>query len=382
MSASDVAYLDAAAGTPLHPAARDALIAALDAYGDPRARHAAGRAARRLVERARAQLADAIGAEADEILFAGGAAEANAMAILGVAHATPGGRIVVGVLEHPSILDAARASGLEVVEVDCDEHGRVDVDRFAAEVARPRTLIASVGHASHALGAMQPLAECASIARAHGVLTHADACQTLPSLPVDVRALGVDLLTVSANTAYGPPGVAALFVRRGLAVDPLLHAGGHSARGPESNVPGIAAMGAAVEALTPEVPELAGRLWRLSARLRRGLEEAGILVIGHATQRVPQIVTWAVEDVDDETLLMTLEDRGILAGLVEAAPLARVGLASRGAAVVRMSLHRETTEADIDRVLDRVPDAVRSLREMAVRAGSARREPGRRPPKD
>lgn len=372
---SEPIYLDAAAATPLHPRAAEALRSALAAFGDPRAPHGPGRAARAVLERARARVASAIGADPDEIIFCGGAPQANARAIPGtVAPDGPGGRIVTTMLEHPSVLEAAKVTGLDVVEVACDEHGRVDVDGFSAAVAVPGTALATVQHASQDTGSVNALAECAGMARMAGARVHTDASHTVPVLPVDVHALGVDLLTISGRQAYAVPGVAALYARRGLSPDPLFRGeGGRGQAGPEANVPGAAALGAALEALRPEIPELAGRLWALSGQLREGLKGsgAGIRVLGHPTQRLPQIVSWAVSGIDAETLLMSLEDRGIVAGIASPGPLVRAGLARPGDVVVRMGLSRDTTEVHVERVLEVVPDVVRSLRTMARRADVA-----------
>ena len=373
-------YLDAAGGTPMRIEALTAMETARGAFADPRAAHRQGREARDVLEQARGDVAAAIGADPDETVLTTGGAHANALAILGVRRAARG-RIVTSTLEHRSVAEAASASGLEVVEVGTDEFGRVDVDRWAAEVARPATILASLQHASQDLGTMQPLAECARLAREHGVLMHADACQALPSLPVDAKALGVDLLSVSARKAYGPPGAGALYVRRGFDVDPFLRgeARPHAAW-PRPNVAAAAAMAGALHALRPEIPDLAGRLWALSERLRRGLAEAdpAIRVLGHPTHRLPHIVSWSVVGIDPETLFMALEDRGILAGAGRSSVLARAGLVEAGAAVVRLGLWRETSEDDVDRVVAAVPDIVGRLRGMAARVATVDGSPRER----
>jgi cysteine desulfurase len=379
-------YLDGAAATPLHPAAREALLQALDAFADPRGHHAAGRRARGRLEAARTAVAARIGAQPDEIVFTSGGTEANALAVFGTVLATsvgeiggPGGyprrRIVLGPLEHPSVLEAARLSGVEVVEVGSDPSGAIDVDAFEREVAVPGTALACVQHASHLVGTIQPVAECARLARAFGVRFHTDARQTLPVLPVDVRALGVDLLSIAGRTAYGPAGVGALFVRRGLDLRPLIpgERGERRLRAGLPNLPGIAGLAAALAAMQPELPDLAERLWRLSDLVRRGLEgsDEAIRVLGHPTRRVPHIVTWTASGVDPETLLMTLEDRGISTGVVPTEQLERAGLASPGEVAVRFGLTTETTEEEVERVLAIVPPAVRDLRVIGARTESA-----------
>jgi cysteine desulfurase len=258
-----------------------------------------------------------------------------------------------------------------VVEIPCDEAGRIRVDRFAAEVSRAGTALASVHHASPDLGTMQPVAECARIAREAGVRFHADACQSAASLPVDAGALGVDLLTVSSHKAYGPPGAAVLFARRGIRVDPLLRGAPRPDRaGPAPDVPALAGMAEAFLAMKPEVADLAGRLWGLSARLRSGLDdpETGLRVLGHPTHRVPHLVSVAVSGIDRETLFMTLEDRGLLVGEARSDVLTRAGLVRAGDVVVRFGLTKDSTAADVDRVLEVLPGVTRLLQGISRRA--------------
>jgi len=363
-------YLDGAGSTPVLPHAADATARALTEFGDPRGPHRVARRAAALLERTLTAAAAAIGADQDEVHAAPSGSHANALALLGTM--PPGaGRILVTALEHASVAEAAAASGLQVVEVPCDRDGRIDVDRFASEVALPRTLLASVHHVSPDLGTMQPVAECARIAREAGVRFHTDACQTPVSLPVDASAMGVDLLTLSSHKAYGPAGAGLLFARRGVRVDPFLR--GEVRPGRAQPVPGVAALAGMAEALTlmqGEVADLAARLWELSGRLRTALDDAdaGLRVLGHPTHRAPHIVAVAVSGVDRETLLMTLEDRGVLSGESRSDVLVRAGIARAGEIVLRLGLTRNSTGDDVDRVLDVLPDISRRLRGIARRS--------------
>jgi len=373
-------YLDGAGATPILPQAADATARALREFGDPRGAHRVARRAAALLERSLTAAAAAVGADQDEVLAAPSGSHANALAVLGT---TPSanGRIVVSTLEHASVLEAAAASGLHVVEVPCGEDGRIDVDRFASEVALPHTLLASVHHVSPDLGTMQPVAECARIAREAGVPFHTDACQSAGSLPVDARALGVDLLTLSSHKAYGPAGAGLLFARRGVRVDPFLR--GEVRPGRANPVPNVAALAGMAEALTllkGEIADLAARLWELSGRLRSGLDdaEAGLRVLGHPTHRAPHLVAVAVSGVDRETLLMTLEDRGVLPGEARSDVLVRAGVARAGEIVLRLGLTRDSTGGDVDRVLEMLPDVSRRLRGIARRSGAAEEDAARR----
>ena len=362
---SHAVYLDAAASTPPRPEALDAASRAAERYADPTSTHLAARAARGALEHARGVVAEALGAQTDEVVFTSGGTEANALAVLGAsrARAERTGRFVAGSLEHASIVEAVRASDMELVAIGCDGAGRVDVDRWAEEVAKPGVAMAAIQHASHLVGSIQPVAECIRLARPYGVPVLVDACQTLATLPIDAAALGADLLSVSGHKAYGPPGAGALFVRRGTALSPLFagDARERRLRAGMPNLPGVVGTGAALEACRPELADRAAHLWSLTDRLRSGLVEAGIDVLGHPTQRAPHIVTWTAPGVDAETLLMTLEDRGILTSTVPAEPLVDAGLARPGDVVVRFGLWPGISAEDIERVLDAVPAVVRDL---------------------
>jgi cysteine desulfurase len=249
-------YLDYAATTPVHPDVAAAVLEVLrEDWGNPSSIHGRGRRARRCVEAARTRVAELIGAEPDEVVFTSGGTEADNLAVLGAARAAReegrGAHVVTSAVEHHAVLDACgalAAEGFEVSVLPVDRAGRVD-PAAAEDAIRDDTVLVSVMLANNELGTIQPVGAIARAAHARGALVHTDAVQAAGQIPVDVRALGVDLLTLSAHKIYGPKGVGALFVRRGVRLAPLVHGGSQERRwrpGTE-NVPGIVGFGVAAE---------------------------------------------------------------------------------------------------------------------------------------
>jgi cysteine desulfurase len=379
-------YLDHASATPLDERARVALLAALDEFADPLRVHGDGLAAKRLLDDARATVAGALGAQPDEIVFTSGGTESVALAIWGGVRPVRelGTRIVTTTVEHPAVggvLYTLETDGFDSVLVEVDHNGSIDLDAFAAEIRRPGTLLASVHHANHEVGTIQPIAECARVCREAGVLFHTDACQTVGHLPVDATALGVDLLSISGHKFGGPPGIGALYVRRGvpIAAYPCGDDRERRRRSGVENVPGVAAMAAALETRLEGMNDEVARGWALTDMIRAGIAERveGASVHGHATQRVPHLVCFSVPDLDAEIMSMALDDRGfrIAAGSncsgaagEASSVLEHMGVAST--ASFRIGVGPDTTEDDAERLLATLPSLVSDLREVRA-AGDA-----------
>jgi cysteine desulfurase len=370
-------YLDAASTTPLHPRARAALLEAMDGFGDPSRLYGRGRRARTLLDRSRERLAAAVGAAPDEVIFTSGGTEAANLAVTGMARAAGRRRhLVVSAVEHTSVLAPARAlagQGFEVTEVGVDGTGRVDPDELA-EAVRDDTLLVCLQHANHEVGTIQPVQEAAALAHERRALVLVDACQTLGRLPVDMAELGADLLVASGHKCYGPPGTGFLVASGRARPWPVLVGDEreHRRRAGMENLPGIAAMAAAVTARVAEAPGERDRMAGLASRLLAGLATIPEVVVhGDPGQRLPHLVAFSVLYIEGEALLLLLDGEGIAVHSGSSCTadsqepshvLAAMGAITHGS--VRVSFLRDTTESDVDRLLAVLPAAVADLREM------------------
>lgn len=380
-------YLDNCSAVPLDERARRALVDALDAFADPLRLHADGQRSRRLLDDARGSVAETIGAQPDEVVFTSGGTESVTLAIWGAVRPIReiGNRIVTTTVEHPAVVGVGHvleADGFEVVLVPVDARGLLDLGAFATEVRKPGTLLGSVQHANHEVGTLQPIAEAARLCREAGVLFHTDACQTVGRLPVDVRELGVDLLSLSAHKFGGPPGVGALYVRRGvpLAAYPCGDERERRRRAGAENIPGIAGMAAALSAWREEMGDRVTRQWALSDRLRRGIEERvpGANTHGHPTQRVPHLVCFSVPGLDTEVLAMALDDRGFrlsvgsdCSGIASEPSYVLRSMGLPNTPSFRIGLGPQTREDDVDRFLDTLVTLVSELSKIQASASRA-----------
>jgi cysteine desulfurase len=374
-----VTYLDHNAITPMRPEAAEAVRAALGVFGNPSSLHAAGRAARDLLDGARARAAAALGARAAEVVFTSGATESAALAIRGALAAAPAGRreLVLTAVEHPCVRDLAAAlaaGGTPVAVVPVDRLGLPDGEAFRAAVTE-RTAIACAMLANNETGVVLPVPELAAAARAQGALFLCDAVQAVGKIPVDFRALGADLLALSGQKLGGPRGAGALLVRGGVALAPVL--GGHQERGRRGgteNLPGIAGLGAAVEAAAAQRAAEASRMAALRDRLEAGLLDRvpGARVNGAGAPRLPTTSSITFPGVDGEALLMALDLEGICASAGAACTsgstrpshvLSAMGLSAGDArATLRLSLGWCSSGDDVERALEVIPPLVRRVR--------------------
>ncbi|PIQ83470.1 MAG: cysteine desulfurase NifS [Candidatus Omnitrophica bacterium CG11_big_fil_rev_8_21_14_0_20_63_9] len=378
-------YLDYVSSTPVLPEVRAAMAEALEKGANPSSIHQAGQKARERLEKARKQVAALIHAKPAEIYFTSCGTESNNWALRGLmaANKRKGNHISVSAIEHPSVSLVARRLELEgaakVTILPVDGDGIVSAQALK-QLLTPQTVLVSVMLANGEVGTIEPIKEMAAIAHEQGALFHTDAIATVGHNPVDVKALGVDALSMSANQFYGPPGAAALFVRDGVRILPLLEGGGQEtgARSGTEALPAIVGMGAAAEIAKRELPSRMARLSMLRDRLRDGLKERieGLRLNGSWSSRLPHNLHICIDGVSSESLVLGLDQAGIAAGLGSACNsksmrpshvLKAMGLTdeqAKGALV--LSLGEQTTEKEIDRALELIPSVVQKLRNVTA----------------
>jgi cysteine desulfurase len=375
-------YLDFHATTPVDPRVLETMLPYFTKqFGNPASRqHAYGWEAHKAVEHARAQIGALIGAPPADIVFTSGATESNNLAIKGAAHALRdrGDHIVTVATEHKSVLDSCKRlerEGCRVTRLGVDAQGFIDLDELRSAITE-RTVLISVMAANNEIGVLQPLEEIGAIAQQRGVLFHTDAAQAAGKIPLDVTAMGIDLLSLTGHKCYGPKGAGALYVRRRkpkLSLSCQIDGGGHEngLRSGTLNVPGIVGVGRAAEICREEMPAERARLTVMRDRLFAGLQKeiSDVRLNGPAPDRRLPHNLHVSFDVEGEALVMALGDVAVSAGSAcssgSQAPshvLQAIGATGdRAGASIRFGLGRTTTDADIDFAIDRVSAVVRSL---------------------
>jgi cysteine desulfurase len=375
-----VTYLDHNAITPVRPEAAAAVARALSAFGNPSSVHAAGREARALLDEARARVAAALGVAARDVVFTSGATESATLAIRGVLGAAPEGRtsLVVTAVEHPCVLDLARdlaRHGTPVQVVPVDRAGVVDLEVLRHAVS-PETALVCCMLANNETGVLQPVAEAADLAHEAGALFFCDAVQAAGKIPVDLPSLRADLAAITSQKFGGPRGAGALWIAPGVRLAPI--AGGHQERGRRAgteNLPGLAGMGAALQAAGADLAGEAERIRRLRDRLEAGLRAAipGARVNGLGAPRLPNTLSITMPGADGEALLIALDLEGICASAGAACTsgsttpshvLSAMGLSvDEARATLRLSLGWNSTDADVDHALRVMPGLVARVRD-------------------
>ncbi len=365
----DRIYLDWNATTPLRPEAREAMAAALELSGNPSSVHAEGRQARRLVEEARARVAGAVGVSPRNLVFTSGGTEANALALtpgLRRGSGLPVQRLLVSAVEHASVLSGGRFPTEAIEHVGVTRSGLLDLDRLRALLAGGAPALVSVMLANNETGAIQPVNEAAEIIHQAGGLLHVDAIQAFGKIPLDINALGADLITVSAHKIGGPKGVGALILADGVrGFEPVLRGGGQELgrRAGTENVAGIAGFGAAARAAMSALQRDAARLEALRSQLESGLRRTpGVIVFSGEAPRLPNTVLFTIPGLRAETAVIGFDLAGIAVSSGSACSSGKVQpshvLEAMGfgpelaQGAVRLSLGWSTTSQDIDRCLE------------------------------
>ena len=386
MSVKTPVYLDNNATTPVDPRVLEAMMPYLtEHFGNAASRsHGFGWNAEAAVEGARQQVASLIGADAKEIIFTSGATESDNLAIKGAVemHRDKGNHVITCATEHKAVLDTCKylaEHGCEVTFLPVDEQGLVTAEQVDQAIT-DRTVLISIMAANNEVGTIHPVAEIGRVAKARGVLLHSDATQAYGKIPLDVEAMGIDLLSLSAHKIYGPKGVGALYVRRRdprvrLAIQ--MHGGGHE-RGMRSgtlNVPGIVGLGAAAEICGREMAAEARRLAALRDRLHQGVTGRldQVTLNGHPTARLPNTLNLSFAYVEGESLMMKMKDVAVSsasactsASLEPSFVLRAMGLPDELAhGSIRFSLGRFTTAEEIDFAVEQVAAAATELRELS-----------------
>ncbi len=375
-------YLDHAATTPLSPA----VLAAMTPYftgvfGNASSIHGEGREAKRAVENARRQVAKALNAAIpQEIYFTAGGSESDNWALKGAAFVHGSGHIITTAIEHHAVLHTCEwleKQGFSVTCLPVDGFGRLSAAQVERAL-RPDTFLVSVMSANNEVGTLEPIGEIGELCRSRGVLFHTDAVQAVGAIPLDVQAMHIDLLSLSGHKLYGPKGVGALYIRKGVRIDPLIHGGAQERgyRAGTENLPGIVGLGKAVEMAHASLSDHAARMTALRDRLIEGLTARvpGTHLNGHPTQRLPGNVNISFDGVEGEALLLRLDLVGVAASSGSACTsgaldpshvLMALGLSEAAAnGALRLTLGTETTQDEIDRVLDILPPIVADLRRM------------------
>lgn len=377
-------YLDNYAATPVLAEVAEAMLPYLSVeFGNPSSLHRRGDTARQAVEEAREKVAALMNAGPDEIIFTSGGTEANNLAVKGIALAArkKGNHIVVSSVEHFSVLHAARTLekfGMEVTEVPVDSYGTVD-PQAVREAITPGTVLVSVMTANGEIGTVQPVPEIAAVAAEKGVPFHTDAVAAAGSMPLDVGQSGADAVSIASDLLYGPKGVGALRVRKGLRLMPLLDGGVQEGgrRGGTENVPGIVGMGMAAEITARDLESRAGRLRAMSSELLRRLPGSipRLSVTGHPEERLPWNASFVVEFIEGEGMLLFLDQKGIAVSSGSAC----TSRALKGSHVLTacdipaetaqgsllFSFGPENRPRDVDYVIETLPPIVERLRQMS-----------------
>ena len=384
MGAQRTIYLDHAATTFVKPEVLEAMIPYFTEYfGNPSSIYGIARDSKKAIETARVQTAKALGADPDEIYFTSGGSESDNWAIKGVALANRkrGNHIITTQIEHHAVLHTCKfleKEGFEVTYLPVDQYGLVNPEDLENAITE-KTILISVMYANNEIGTIEPVGDLGAIARNHKIYFHTDAVQAIGNIPIDVKSQNIDLLSLSAHKFYGPKGAGALYIRKGVRIENLIHGGGQERkrRAGTENIAGIVGLGKAIELATADIPGHNAAITAMRDRLLKGVLEKipNARLNGHPEKRLPGNFNVSFEFIEGESMLLWLDDEGICASTGSACTsgslepshvLLATGLPveiSHGS--LRLTLGDANKEGDVDFVLDILPKVVQKLRDMS-----------------
>jgi cysteine desulfurase len=384
MGSQRIIYMDHSATTFVKPEVLYAMIPYFtEHFGNPSSVYGIARDSKKAIDAARVQTARALGADPEEIYFTSGGSESDNWAIKGIALANRnrGNHIITTQIEHHAVLHTCQfleKEGFEVTYLPVDQYGLVNPRDLETAITE-KTILVSIMYANNEIGTIEPVAELGAIARRHKVYFHTDAVQVIGNVPLDVKASNIDLLSLSAHKFYGPKGVGALYIRKGVRIDNLIHGGGQERkrRAGTENIAGIVGLGKAIEMATADIPGHNAKIRAMRDRLIRGVLEKipHARLNGHPEKRLCGNVNISFEFIEGESMLLWLDDAGICASTGSACTsgslepshvLLATGLPveiSHGS--LRLTLGDANTEADVDVVLEVLPNVVTKLRDMS-----------------
>jgi len=384
-------YLDNNATTPLHPEVKKTLIEAMDVFGNPSSMHSFGRIARKKVEYVRETVAKFIGAVSEEIIFVGSGSEANntVLSLFSCCSAKCGHpikcttQIITTSIEHPCILEASKCvadRGVDIKYLKVDKYGKVDVDELTGYLKAGGVGLVSIMYANNEIATIQDIKRLAALAHEYGALFHTDAVQAVGKIPIDVRDLDVDFLTISAHKIYGPKGIGALYVKKGVPFCSFIR-GGHQEKGRRAgteNTMGIIGFGKAVEMRAAEMKGEHERFMAFKARLKEGIEKniPDIRFNGHPTDALASTLNVSFAGAEGEAILLYLDLEGIAVSTGSACASGSLDpshvILATGVDVeyahgsIRFSMGRDTTKEDIDYLLSKLPGIIQKIRGMST----------------
>lgn len=384
MEQKKLVYMDYSATTYTKKEVLDEMLPYFtEKFGNPSSIYTFGRRSKSSVEEAREKVAKAIGAKSDEIYFTAGGSEADNWALKGIvfANRNKGNHIITTKIEHHALLHTCeylQKQGFEVTYLDVDENGMISLEDLEKAIT-DKTVLISIMFANNEIGTIQPIEEIGRIAHEHGIVFHTDAVQAIGNVEIDVKKMNIDLLSLSGHKFYGPKGIGALYIRKGIKIDNLIHGGGQERkrRAGTENLPGIVGLGKAIELATLDIEGHSKKITALRDKLLKGIMDKipYTKLNGHPEKRLPGNINVSFHFIEGESLLLMLDQKGVCGSTGSACSsgsldpshvLLAIGLPHEIAhGSLRLSLGDSNTDEDVDYVLDVLPNIVQRLRDMS-----------------